>query len=91
MTESNRPLDTMDEIAYRELQGENKKLKKRVQEAEGELTIIKGIGNTSPEMKAFRQKNQELKKEICELRSDNRKLAAEVEDRVDRMRKAALI
>ena len=91
MTESNRPLDTMDEVAYRELEAENKKLKKRVQEAEGELTIIKGIGNTSPEMKALRQKNQELKKEICELRSDNRKLAAEVEDRVDRMRKAALI
>ena len=91
MTEANRPLDTMDEVAYRELEAENKKLKKRVQEAEGELTIIKGIGNTSPEMKALRQKNQELKKEICELRSDNRKLAAEVEDRVDRMRKAALI
>ena len=66
MTEPNRPLDTMDEVAYRELEAENKKLKKRVQEAEGELTIIKGIGNTSPEMKALRQKNQELKKEICE-------------------------
>ena len=65
--------------------------KKKRQEAEGELTIIKGIGNTSPEMKAFRQKNQELKKEICELRNDNRKLAFEVEHRVDRMRKAALI
>ena len=64
---------------------------KKRQEAEGELTIIKGIGNTSPEMKTLRQKNQELKKEICELRNDNRKLAAEVEDRVDRMRKAALI
>ena len=91
MTESNRPLDTMDEVAYRELEAENKKLKKRVQEAEGELTIIKGIGNTSPEMKVLRQTNQALKKEICELRNDNRKLAAEVEDRVDRMRKAALI
>ena len=91
MTEANRPLDTMDEVAYRELKAENKKLKKRVQEAEGELTIIKGIGNTSPEMKALRQTNQTLKKEICELRNDNRKLASEVEDRVDRMRKAALI
>ena len=65
--------------------------KKKRQEAEGELTIIKGIGNTSPEMKALRQTNQALKKEICELRNDNRKLASEVEDRVDRMRKAALI
>ena len=32
-----------------------------------------------------------LKKEICELRQDNRKLAHEVEDRVTRMRKAGLI
>ena len=90
MTESNRPLDTMDEIAYRELQGENKKLKKRVQEAEGELTIIKGIGNTSPEMKALQQKNQELKKEICELRNDNRQLSHQIEDRIDRLSKAGM-
>ena len=64
--------------------------KKKRQEAEGELTIIKGIGNTSPEMKALRQKNQELKKEICELRSDNRKLSHQIEDRIDRMRKAGM-
>ena len=91
MTESNRPLDTMDEVAYRELEAENKKLKKKVDDAELETSLVKAIGINSPEMKALRQKNQELKKEICELRSDNRKLAAEVEDRVDRMRKAALI
>ena len=90
MTEANRPLDTMDEVAYRELEAENKKLKKRVQEAEGELTIIKGIGNTSPEMKALRQKNQELKKEICELRSDNRKLSHQIEDRMDQLRRAGM-
>ena len=32
-----------------------------------------------------------LKKEICELRQDNRKLAHEIEDRVDKMRKDGLI
>ena len=32
-------------------QKESIKLTKRAQEAEGELTIIKGIGNTSPEIK----------------------------------------
>ena len=64
--------------------------KKKRQEAEGELTIIKGIGNTSPEMKALQNKNQELKEEICELRNDNRKLASEIEDRVDRMRKSGM-
>ena len=35
-------------------------LKKRAQEAEGELSIIKGIGMTSPEMKALQAKVNEL-------------------------------
>ena len=45
-------------------QRENIKLKKRAQEAEGELTIIKGIGNTSPEMRAL-QKQKEILKAAC--------------------------
>ena len=36
-------------------------LKKRAQEAEGENTIIKGIGNNSPEMKELQGKINELK------------------------------
>ena len=32
-----------------------------------------------------------LKKEICELRQDNRRLSKQVEDSVDRMRKAGII
>ena len=54
------------------------------QEAEGELSIVKGIGMNSPE--AIR-----LKKEICELRQDNRKLSQQVEDSINRMRQAGLI
>ena len=54
------------------------------QEAEGETSIIKGIGTNSPEV-------IKLKKEICELRQDNRKLSKQVEDSVDRMRKAGII
>jgi len=64
--------------------------KKKRQEAEGELTIIKGINNTSPEMKALQKKNQELKKEICELRNDNRHLSHQVEDRLDKIRKSGM-
>ena len=55
-----KQLNTMDEIAFRELQAENKRLKKRVQEAEGEVTIIKGIGNNSPEMKELQARIKEL-------------------------------
>jgi len=36
------------------------RMKKRAQEAEGENTIIKGIGNNSPEMKALQAKVNEL-------------------------------
>ena len=38
--------------------------KKRAQEAEGELSIIKGIGNNSPEMKAL-QKQKEFLQGKC--------------------------
>ncbi|MBC8308067.1 MAG: hypothetical protein H8E55_71450 [Pelagibacterales bacterium] len=38
--------------------------KKKRQEAEGELTIIKGIGNNSPEMKALQKENEKLKKDL---------------------------
>ena len=36
------------------------RMKKRAQEAEGENTIIKGIGNNSPEMKALKARVNEL-------------------------------
>ena len=62
--------------------------KKRREEVEGENTIIKGIGQNSPEMKALRKENEELRKEMDELRADNKKLAKEINDRVDRLRKA---
>ena len=53
------------------------------QEAEGETTIVKGIGMSSPEMKALKEKNQELK-------HDNQHLSKQIEDQVDRARKAGL-
>ena len=47
-------------LQMQKLEEENKKLKKRAEEAEGENTIIKGIGNNSPEMKALKAKVNEL-------------------------------
>ena len=60
LLQANRPLDTMDEVAYRELKAENEKLKKRAQEAEGETSIVKGIGSNSPEMKELKARIKEL-------------------------------
>ena len=64
------------------------KERKLRQEAEGENTIVKGIGMNSPEIKDSKIEIIKLKKEICELRQDNRRLAYEVEDKINRMRKS---
>ena len=70
-----------------ELKKEIAKLKKRVQEAEGEVTIIRGIGMNSPEFRALKKENEELKE-------DNKKLAEQVSDKnnfVERLRSKGLI
>ena len=63
---------------------EIKVLKDRVNNAETETALIKATGMNSPEMIA-------VKKEVYELRQDNRRLSKQVEDGVDRMRKAVVI
>ena len=60
---------------------ENKKLKKRIQELEGELSIIKGIGNNSPEMR-------DLKKELQEVKDDIVKLSLQINDLITKLRDA---
>jgi len=42
------------------------------------------------EHKLRQEAETKLKKEICELRQDNRKLAHEIEDRVDKARKSGM-
>ena len=69
-----------------------KKEHKLRQEVEGELTIVKTITiDSSPEMREAKKEIVKLKKEICELRQDNRKLSQQVEDSIDRMRRAGVI
>ena len=52
-------------------QRENVALKKRAQEAEGEVTIVKGIGQNSPEMKALQREVEELKAELARAKEDH--------------------
>ena len=63
--------DMMTDEDLKRLDDENKKLKKRVEEAEGENTIIKGIGLNSPEMKALQKENEELKADIARAKEDH--------------------
>jgi len=44
------------------------------------LSIIKGIGNNSPEMKALQENNKKLKKELDEVKKDNKILSKQIED-----------
>ena len=56
--------------------------------------IKKDHVDSSPEMRDAKKEITKLKKEICELRQDNRKLAHEVEDKIDfvkRLRDKGLI
>ena len=45
--------------------------KKKRQEAEGENTIIKGIGQNSPEVKALQKELEELKAELARAKEDH--------------------
>jgi len=55
---------------------------KIIERLESEVTALKQQLHTERES---------LRKEICELRQDNRKLSQQVEDSINRMRKAGLI
>jgi len=129
----NQPPDLVEVMAI-----ENEKLKKRAQEAEGELSILKGIETTrvkeaqarseqlqdeldkvkkekndlynrvaelietnEKEIKNLKwikdhdyiflvDENKKLHKEVRELKEDNKKLALEVEDRINQMRKSGM-
>ena len=48
-----------------------KALTKRAQEAEGEVTIVKGIGQNSPEMKALQKEVEELKTDLARAKEDH--------------------
>ena len=81
------------------------RMKKRAQEAEGELTIIKGIGNTSPEMKELKNSlavalevneshqklNGKLQDRLTEVEEDNKKLSKQIDDQLSRFRKSGIM
>ena len=78
--------------------------KKKRQEAEGEMTIVKGTGQNSLEMNALRSRvkeleeinenhqryNGKLQERLKEVEEDNKKLAHEIEDRVHKLRKSGM-
>ena len=72
LSEENNNLRTIDS-SHQKLNGE---LQSKITEVENEMSILKGIGNNSPEMR--------------ELKRDNEYLAKKVEDYREILRKAGL-
>ena len=78
------------------------KMKRRAQEAEGELSILKGIETNrvkeaqdalanSLEVNESHQKlNGKLQERLTELEEENKKVHAKLDERIDSMRKAGL-
>ena len=83
--QTNRPLDTMDEVAYREIQLENKNLKAKINELEGRLDSAQDINND------HQKYNAKLQTRLTEVEQDNKKLAGQVEDQLNRFRKSGVM
>ena len=64
---------TIEELANKfvELSKTNLALKNKAQEAEGENTIIKGIGMNSPEMKTLQKEIEKLKLDLARVKEDH--------------------
>ncbi len=62
--------------------------KKRAQEAEGELSILKGIGNTSPEMRDAKEKIKELQSNLDRIKKENNDLYNRIAELADPIKKA---
>jgi len=82
-----RLFDMMTDADLERLNEENKKLKKRAEEAEGENTIIKGIGLNSPEMKALQKENEKLKADLARAIEDHQYDNLVHQKELDSMRK----
>ena len=60
-----------DMIDYQKLLEMWRDEKQRRQMAEGELSIVKGIGNNSPEMKKLKEENEKLKADLARSKEDH--------------------
>ena len=82
---------SMEQSLANKFERQLKAEKERRQFAEAELALIKGIGQNSPEQKALQKEVQKLKKELEETRNDNKKLADQVNNQIDQLRKSGVI
>jgi hypothetical protein len=80
LTESQRRQMELEPIETESWEKKYVREHKLRQEAEGETTIVKGIGQNSPEMKAAKQKIEELQKELDRVKKENNELYNRIAD-----------
>ena len=81
-------LEPIEGVDWEKLYNKEHKLR---QEAETETILVKGIGMNSPEMKAAKQKIEELQKELNRVKKENNDLYNRIADLTDpdiKLRKA---
>ena len=88
-----------EELSWQEKYNKEHKLR---QEAEGELTILKGIetnrvkeaqaalANALEVNESHQKLNGKLQERVTELEADNKKLAHQIEDRINKMRQSGM-
>jgi len=80
----NRSLDTMDEIAYRELE-------QKYKEAQEALANSLEVSESHQKLNGkLQMRITELEQDNLELHADNKKISKQVEDQLDRVRKAGM-
>ena len=56
---------------WKEVNRENKILKKKVRDAELETSLVKAVGMNSPEMRALKAENEKLKADLARAKEDH--------------------
>ena len=100
MNEDNKDIEVWkqrNEILHKKVERLTEELRaehKLRQEAEGETNIVKAIGINSPEMKAAKQKIEELQNSIDRLRKENsdlyNRIANLTENQLQKVRESGL-
>jgi hypothetical protein len=60
-----------DDQGYFILNKKIEDLKKKVRDAEGETSLVKAIGINSPEMRALKKENEDLKADLARAKEDH--------------------
>ena len=87
----NRPLDTMDEVAYLELQTHYREAERTIKNLEIRLAESLEVNESHQKLNGKLQERLTEKEQDCiEVHADNVKLSRQIEDQVNKLRKSGM-